>query len=45
MQVTALPSVGETGVPAEADNEEAAKEAFKEWQAHVDAGRIGKKKD
>ena len=45
VQVTALPSVGETGVPAEADNEEAAKEAFKEWQAHVDAGRIGKKKD
>jgi hypothetical protein len=45
VQVTALPSAGETGVPAEADNEEAAKEAFKEWQDHVDAGRLGKKAD
>jgi hypothetical protein len=44
VQVTALPAPGETGVQAETDNEEAAKEAFKEWQAHVDAGRIGSKR-
>jgi hypothetical protein len=43
-QVTALPARGETGVQAETDNEEGAMEAFKEWQAHVDAGRIGKKR-
>jgi len=35
----------ESPVQVSGGSEEEAQQAFKEWQAHVDAGRIGKKRD
>jgi hypothetical protein len=44
VQVSALPPVRGTGEQAGRGSEEEAQQAFKEWQAQVDAGRIGPKK-